>query len=437
MNRDDRGSALLIAIFVLVILTGMGITLLALTQNEVRTSRIDRHSKQAFYLSEAGIEAGRQRLYNLHGSVSQIDPFSDDLDNSAGVNDTVDLDPDNVSPTFDSAGKLTGFTGVGDDAPVHGPLALADGWYTVYLTNDPVEGITDQSDDDRLVMLTAVGVGRDRSFEITQVLLEPRRPFPNVFPSTITLLGPLPTFGDANSSSKVFSGDDCNGAGDPNLSVPVVGTIGGAAEANAELGVNPNPTYTSGSESGAAVISDLTDLSDPAVSQSLFGEIDMAWADCEILREMIEDIRSVADVICLEGFACALPASSPGRVVFAEGDFDLGGSDSHEGLIVVTGAFTMGGNVSWSGIVLVVGEGIFIRNGGGNGVISGASLLADIAGPDNVYGTSDDCTGGTDGFDSVVYDESGGGTSDTFYCSTDIAAATPITHYPVIDFRQR
>jgi hypothetical protein len=437
MSTNDRGSALLVAIFVLVLLTAMGVTLLALTQNEVRTSRVDRHSKQAFYLSEAGLEAGRQRLYNIHGSVPQIDPFSDDLDNTAGANDTVDLDPDNISPTFDSSGTLTGFTGVGDDAPVLGPVPFADGWYAVFVTNDPVEGITDQDDDDRRVMLTAVGVGRDRSFEITQGLIEPRRPFPNVFPATITLLGPTPSFGDANSEKKVFSGDDCGGAGDPNLSVPVVGTIGADAEANAELGINPNPTYTSGTESGAAVISDLTDPSDPSVSGSLFGEIDDAWTDCELLAEMIEDIRGAADVICQEGVACAFPPSSPDRIVFAHGDLAIGGSSSGEGLIVVTGTFTFGGNASWSGIILVIGEGRFVRAGGGNGTIYGATLVADIAGPDNIYGTADDCTGGTDGLDSVVYDESGGGTSDTTFCSTDIAAATPVTHYPLLDFRQR
>ncbi len=437
MINHQKGSALLIAIFVLVLLTGMGVALLALTQNEVRTSRVDRHSKQAFYLSEAGIEAGRQWLFNLHGNDPLVDPFSDDLDAAAGANDTVDLDPDNLAPIFDSSGALTGFSGVGDDDPVLGPTVLADGWYAVYVTNDPIEGITDQSDDDRRVMLTAVGVGRDRSFEISQAILEPRRPFPNVFPATITMLGPTPSFGDANSSSKVFSGDDCNGAGDPNLSVPVVGAVGPAAEASIELGINSNPTYTSGGQSDQAVFADLADSSDPSVSGSLFGEIDTGWTECEILVQMLEDIRSVADVICQEGVACALPPSSPGRVIYAEGDFDWGGSDSGEGLMVVTGTLTTNGSASWIGILLVVGEGVLLRSGGGAGVISGATLVADIAGPDDIYGTSDDCTGGTNGFDTAIYDESGGGTSDTFYCSTDIAAATPVTHYPVVDFRQR
>jgi hypothetical protein len=437
MNDRQRGSALVIAIFVLVLLTAMGVALALLTQNEVRASRIDSQAKQAFFLSEAGLEAARQSLYNLHGTVALADPFSDDLDAAAGVNDAIDLDVDNLAPTFDSTGALTGFTGAGDDDPVYGPATLADGWIAAFLTNDPVEGITDQIDDDRRVMLTAVGVFRDRSFEVTQAIVEPRKPFPNVFPATITLLGPTPVFGDANSSSKVFSGDDCNGSGDPNLWVPVVGAIGADAEASAEQGINSNPTYTSGTLSDEDVIVDLTNPLDPGVAASLLGEIDTAWSDCELLVEMLDDIRSAAGVVCQEGVACTLPPSSPGRVVFAEGDFELNDSGPGEGLLVVTGTLTMDGNASWDGILLVVGEGIFIRNGGGNGVITGATLLADIAGPDNIFRTSDDCTGGTDGFDSVLYDESGGGTSDTVFCSNVITPATPVTHFPLIEFRQR
>jgi hypothetical protein len=437
MMGNQKGSALIISIFVLVLLTSMGIALLLLSQNEVRASRVDSYTKQAFYLSEAGLEAARQSLYNLHGTQALADPFSDDLDAAAGANDTIDLDVDNLAPTFDSTGALTGFIGTGDDDPVYGPAAVADGWIAAYLTNDPVEGITDQIDDDRRVMLTAVGVFRDRSFEITQAIIEPRKPFPNVFPATITLLGPTPSFGDANSSSKIFSGNDCNGAGDPNLSVPVVGAIGADAEASAEQGINPNPTYTSGSLSDEDVVVDLTDKFDPGVSASLLGEIDTAWNDCEILVEMLEDLRVVADVVCQESVACTMPPSSPGRVVFAEGDFVLNDTGPGEGLLVVTGKFTMDGNAGWDGILLVVGEGVFIRSGGGNGVITGATLLADIAGPDNIYGTSDDCTGGTDGLDSVVYDESGGGTSDTVFCSNVITPATPVTHFPIIEFRQR
>jgi hypothetical protein len=64
-------------------------------------------------------------------------------------------------------------------------------------------------------------------------------------------------------------------------------------------------------------------------------------------------------------------------------------------------------------------------------------LVADIAGPDNSYGTIDDCTGGSAGFAPAVFDESGGGDGLTVYCNADVLAATPTTRYAVVEFRQR
>jgi hypothetical protein len=85
---------------------------------------------------------------------------------------------------------------------------------------------------------------------------------------------------------------------------------------------------------------------------------------------------------------------------------------------------------------MVVGEGEFVRSGGGSSGISGATTVADIAGPDNVFGTADDCTGGSNGFHPAVYDESAGGTGGTVYCNADVLGASPITRYPVVEFRQ-
>jgi hypothetical protein len=87
---------------------------------------------------------------------------------------------------------------------------------------------------------------------------------------------------------------------------------------------------------------------------------------------------------------------------------------------------------------LAIGAGEFVRNGAGDRYISGAIMVADIAGPDNIYGTDDDCTGGPDddGFDEASYDLSGGGEGQTIYCSDNINAANPPQPYDVVNFRQ-
>ena len=70
---------------------------------------------------------------------------------------------------------------------------------------------------------------------------------------------------------------------------------------------------------------------------------------------MADEVRSVADVICLEGVPCTLPASSPDRVIFAEGDFLLDPGDSGAGLLWTTGRLTVDGATDWNGILVAVG----------------------------------------------------------------------------------
>ena len=108
-------------------------------------------------------------------------------------------------------------------------------------------------------------------------------------------------------------------------------------------------------------------------------------------------------------------------------------------MLVVTGALKLHGGREWTGIVMVVGRGNLERYGSGTGVISGAVVVADIAGPDDIYGTSDDCTGGpdNDGFGIAEYEQSGGGNGDAIYCTSDITAANPPVPHNIISFMQR
>ena len=105
---------------------------------------------------------------------------------------------------------------------------------------------------------------------------------------------------------------------------------------------------------------------------------------------------------------------------------------------------TFSGNAAWTGTLFIVGKGNFQRNGGGNGALSGASFVANIAGPDGQMWTSDDCSGpdgikGTtdDGAAVATYDNAGGGNGDTGYCSTAIKNVAQEFPFVIVDFRQR
>jgi type IV pilus assembly PilX-like protein len=434
-SSGERGSAMVFAMFVLFLLSVTGVSLLFLGTTEAKMGRQSTKEKQAFYLAEAGEEFARTALWIANGPNS----FNDDLLARAGANGALELDIDNLAFVYNGAGVPTGVTGIGDDSLLVSVTALATGWYAAILTNDPAEpaGITSPVDTNNLVMLTSISVGKNKGEgEVVQAIVQRREILPQLPAATITLLGPLPDFQGGRSNAREYFGTDCGGSGIPGLSVPVVGTVGSDAEASAELGIKlvDGPDYTSGSYQLGETFVDLTDTSNAILSANNYPGLSDVFKDCQRLHELVEDMREVADVICT-GPTCTFPTTRYSNVIFVDGDLEInppGGA----GTLVVTGELRYNGRASWHGMVYVFGEGRFVQSGSGNGIISGALMVADIAGPDNVYGTGDDCSGGDDGFSTAVYDMSGGGNAVTQYCSQDVNANMPNPPYKIINFRQ-
>jgi len=432
VNRDaERGSSLVLAIFVLVLITGMGAALLFVTETEMKMSAVDVRAKRAFFISEAGLEDAREtlRVENLSDpSPADRDTLDDELVSAAGANGTLDFDPAALKPLYAADGSVAGFTGYGDDLPIKTTTSFDGGAYAAFLTNDPLDGKTSINDTNNRAMLTAIGTGPTGSIEIVQAIVE-RAPLPSM-PATITILGPSADFDGGNSNAKLYMGDDC---GLPGLSVPVVGVIGTGSETSAEAGVQKPNSYTSGGSTGNDTVSDIA------------GSIDPQWMDCDYLHDLARSVRAAADVV---GDATTSNASlgtplDP-RVVYIEGDYTVGGGFNGAGLLFVTGVLTFHGNAAWEGLIYTIGKGQFERSGGGNGIISGANLVADVAGPDGIMWTADDCAGadgvlgtGDDGFATGIYHNNGGGTGDTVYCSQDISAVEWEFPFGVVSFRQR
>lgn len=435
---------MVMAIFVLVMLTGMAVALLFVSRNEVRMSAASLNAKQTFYLAEAGVEDGRMTLFatNRGGSLT------DDLQTSAGSNGSFDFDPAGVQPVYDADGRVTGFTGYGDDVPLTPATALGDGLYAAFLTNDPDEpfpGMLNTSDSNDRVMITGVGAGPGNSLEVVQAIVEMTLLFPDLPPAAVTLLGPLPFFDGGMSSAKEYVGDDCKGAGIPGLYVPTIGVIdpsavstctaAGPDSSSVLCGIYKPTTYYTGPYVGRDSAADVTD---PGVFGGA-GAIHPNYRSCWYLHDLVNRVREAADVVCPSGQAsdCALPPSDPSRVIFVDGDFFIGAWDDGEGMVFATGELWFHGDSAWSGTAWAVGEGIMWRYGGGNESISGSIFVADIAGPDEVYGTADDCTGGLDGFGPAYYNAQGGGSGDIVYCSNVILDSLPPAPYNVVDFLQR
>lgn len=416
---------ILLAVFVLTVVSVSGIALLFLVQTSSHMGRADLRSKVAFYLAEGGEEDARTTIFAAHD-----DDMNAALAAHAGPDGDFDFDPASLTVTYDANGMPNGLTGYGDDVPVRGLTALGDGFYAAFVTNDPQETATSATDGNDRIMIYGVGAGADRSLEVVQTIVETNYLPPIIPPATITILGPSPTFDGGTSDDKLYTGNDCT---DTSLSVPVVGVIGSAAEAQAETGVSKPGTYVSGTDSGVDTVDDVD------------GSIAPDWKSCEWLHELAAKVKDVADVVGTASTAnAALGTLGSPKTVYIEGDYTVGGGFSGAGMLWVTGELTYDGNASWYGPIYVVGKGVFLRDGGGSGFTDGAVFVANIAGADGVMWTADDCDG-ADGLDGTAddgiapgsYQNNGGGSHTSRFCRDAIQQAHPPQPYEILSFRQR
>jgi hypothetical protein len=432
-NNKEKGSALVIAIFSLVLVASMGIGLLFLADTDVKMNKAGLRAKNAFYLAEAGLEDARKALRAANIASTNSAGLGDELLVAAGAGGTIQSDPTTIAPVYNAAGQVTGFTGYGNDVPLRPFTALADGWYAAFLTNDPVDGWTNTTDTNDRVMITAIGAGSDRSVEIVQAIVELDG---FSLPATVTMLGPTPSsFSGGTSASKRYSGDDCVGAtgytGIPGLHMPVVGTIGSASQSYVQANVSEG-TWTSGTYSGANTVDDSASTSDPRWSVL----VDPSLTNCPSLLALAARMKASADYVCTAASPCSHWASAtPSTITYVEGDASV---PSGKGVLWVTGQLSFNGSRDWEGPIFVVGTGQFLRSGGGNGHTWGGVVVANIAGADSVFGTADDCTGGSGGFSPAsFFNTSGGGNHETVYCSALISKGASGLPLKVLNFRER
>jgi hypothetical protein len=435
VKEKQEGSALVMAVFVLVLVASMGVGLLFTTQTELKMSVASVNAKRAFFLSEGGLEDGRDTIFQINKISPNPRDLTEELQALSGGDDFLDFDYRNVQPTYDLSGNLTGFTGFDDDVPLRAMTGLGDGWYAAFVNNDPVEGVTSVIDNNNQLLLTAVAVNEDGSAEMVRALVERPDTFA-IPPAAITILGPNAIFDGGNSSAKDYVGDDYGshcpaGVGGD---VPVVGVIGGASETSAEFGVQKPSSYVQGAETGVDTVDDLT----------LLPDLPELWTDCELLVELGELIWSQVE---LRGDSSTPEADlgTPGapKSVFIEGNYVISGGFSGAGLLWVTGELTVDGNASWQGPIFVVGEGVFLRDGAGNGMLAGGIIVADVSGPDRVLFTGDDCSGddgtlGTsdDGVAQSSYKVNGSGTGTTGYCSAYFTDWQGMRPFRILSFHQ-
>ena len=389
---NEKGIVLAVVLMFLAILSAMGSITVVMTRAEIKTGDNYKNNEQAFFLAQAGAEHAREQLRATNAGSVNTGAFTDELGNSTGLN-----------------GLLDGYVSGTDDVPLINTGSLTEGSYSVYLTNDSIDGIFNLTDTNKTVTLTSVSTGPSGSTATVEIVVT----IFDIFtpPSPITLVGPGATFiGNDSNAKDLYADDQC--ATDPiGVTRPVVAMSHLADLPNIQAAVatsKPGRYFTrnaTGGQVDAVTDPNLVSTTIPASTMttilSNYG-VDMMNADD--LNEMVKTVAKAADTVAPGGTsASSVYVGAPGdtQVVVVNGDFSLNASGA--GIIVVTGELTFQGNINYDGMIYVIGQGSMVRAGGGTNTIRGGIFVANTIGPDSIMYTADDVLG------PPTFDTSGGG----------------------------
>jgi len=455
-GRSERGVALLISLFALVLISGVAAALIVMSGNETAIAENYRSSTQAFYAAYAGLEEARGRLRPAHPN--SIAALVAPLGGTMAVTDVLyilnpapgeTVQPTNLSPSnayrdtnyqkdFGAPVSTRTVQTVSTTSVVGTLLGPLYKWVRINPKTEASSGVDMDGDGvlnnslpvfyngarqshtpigRQVLTLTTLAVMPNGSRKILQYDVAPVM-LNLSFPAALTMDGRGTTYWPANSNVFWMDGNDHASCGlAPQVPKPAVGVISPEDDANVTasipanrrnryIGTSPNPS-----------IEDISAL------------LDARFQTVASLEKLLETIRDNATQV-IQGPATSLPDyGSPAAptITFVQGDLTLSGDTTGYGILVVTGGYTAQGTVGWRGIVLVVGQGEMTVSGGGNNEYDGAVLLAKTRNPD---GTLRATLGPT------TLDWAGGGGNGVYYDSCWVANGQSNVSYRVLAFRE-
>jgi Tfp pilus assembly protein PilX len=414
----QRGAALFIAIFTLLLISVIAIALVLLAGTETAIDANYRTSLQAFYNAKAGLEEGRGRIFG--GSAN---PISASGFPASGATLTIGqawyiLNPaagETVSPTtLATSNAYADFeynsewgipvTGamvhtVASTSAVGGLIPASYKWVRITPRTEKSagmdingDGVTDNTNvvmydgsqqllanqpssapTYQVFTITALAVTPSGSRRMLQYNIAPLGLNLNL-PSALTFDGPGASYSAPSSNPFQASGNDLSGGGGEPAGcnnvpqtppMPALGTTSNTDATNVGGAIPGNRTshYTgAGSTPSVGNISSSLPLSE----QTPAG-----------LDALVQQITSVANNV-ITGPASSVPLGSAAnpQVTVVNGDLSMSGNSTGYGLLVVTGNLSLGGTMGWRGVILVIGQGNFSYSGGGNSEFDGAIFVA-------------------------------------------------------------
>ncbi len=340
-REGERGAALITSLLISTLLLLVGGALLVKTSGSVAVAFGSTAEMQAYYTAEAGLQSA---LNVLRGNV-----------------ENGDADPATLRAALDTdGGTLDAWLSYNHEINGKQAKTLGTNAYSVTVSLPP--GVVDDGGDPDNVVVTSTGYGPRGSIKQLSMLVS-RSSFDFTANSTLLMRGAedcsdIDTISIGQSNAKEYNGNDASGV---KGSLPIFGTTCGGNKTqvtNTINGSKPN-TVTGNAEKVADVSADL-----------------MPWLQsADSARALLIELAATA--ASNDRYFTDTPddygSDSDPQLTFVDGDADL---RNGTGLLVVTGTLSMSGNASFNGIILVLGEGAMTRNGGGNGDILGAIVVA-------------------------------------------------------------
>ena len=475
---SQRGVALLIAIFSMMLISVLALSLLLLSGSESSIAGNYRTSTQSWYAAYAGIEEARGRMW-------EKDPnyFGTSLPSPMAVGQVLYItNPANgetVTPTtatnkyYDSEynsefgtqasslgsnattiSSVSTISGTGLNGPLYKWIRITP--KTEYAANMSIDGSSPPYDNTKAIFYDGIGqflqgatlpaaevnnpqaqVYRITSYavlpngakrilqtDVAHVIINMQ------FPAALTLDGPTPSFSAASSNPYVVSGADANpGTGNcPPIqaSKPAIGVVQSSdvSPVGSAIPSNRQSNYTGGG------------LSTPSVG-NVSSNLPLSEQTPAQLENLVAQIESVADYV-VQGPATSLPnygsATNPVTIVVdspnngATANLTLSGNITGYGVLVVRGSYNPSGTVGWNGVVLVIGQGGgVVGTGGGNNSYNGAIFIAN---------TRDSSGNLLSSLGAPTFNWSGGGGNGIQYNSCTINNATGSQTYRILGFHE-
>jgi hypothetical protein len=474
-NRSNqRGVALLFALFALLLVTGIAMGLMFLADTETSINSNYRDEQMAFYSAKAGLEEVRDRIRSNAGAGISLTPYLPAVLPGAAGGVLYVLNPANgeaVTPWspgtkyFDdevckevncAGGQVpTAANWYVTPAPTANAAYAANPvlpykWMRITLkTNQAASGTANTMyvngsssptsanyqvcwngtnelasaggcvlPNKPVYMLTVLSLSPSGSrrmvqYEVTQDSLNLS------FPAALTFDGQGDSFSGPDSNPYHVDGSDHPGCGGAATQAPkpAIGVPDIVDVATTIVGIPPNRLdhYT-----GSGPWPNVQNVSAtmPSNLQTVTG-----------LEGLIATIKNNATQV-IQGPASGL--SNPGspsapEIIYVNGDLSLSGNITGYGILVVTGTYTSAGTDGWRGLVLVVGQGSMVVSGGGSNEYDGAVLIAKTR---DTQGNLLPSLGGT------TLNWSGGGGNGVYYSSGCVGSAETLADYRVLAARE-